>query len=162
MKLRIERLWRMVPVPIVSIDRMPGRLIGLSLGLLIVIRSDHAADRPTIVHELEHCKQFWKGGLLVHMLRYWSSRGYRLRAELEAFRAELAACDGAERAERLDDAARSLATGYHVGLDIHACRHLLTCSLPSEASWPTSQPAAERPPMSSPPVSARSTNATRR
>ena len=34
------------------------------------LRSDHADDWPTIVHELEHCKQFWRGGALVQALSY--------------------------------------------------------------------------------------------
>jgi hypothetical protein len=162
MKLSIERLWRVLPVPVLAFDRMPGRLVGLSMGLFVVVRSDYAADRPTLVHELEHCKQFWKGGVLLHMVRYYLSRDYRLRVEVEAFRAELDACAPGERIARLDDAARALATGYHVGLDVHACRHLLTCSLPSAGSWPTSQTAGSRLATSSPAVSARSTDSTRR
>ena len=125
MKLTFERLWRVLPVPVIVLDRMPGRLVGLSMGLFVVVRSDYAGDRPTIVHELVHCRQFWRGGLLVHMLRYYASRDYRLRVELEAFGAELDACDADQRGPRLDDAARALASGYHVGLDVHACRHLL-------------------------------------
>ena len=162
MKLTFERLWKVLPVPVVALDRLPGRLVGLSMGVFVVIRSDHAADRPTIVHELEHCKQFWRGGALVHMLRYYASRDYRLQVELEAFRAELDACTPAERGPRLDDAARALSSGYHVGLDVHACRLLLTCSHPSEASWPTSPTGASIRPNSSPAVMGRSTDSTRR
>jgi hypothetical protein len=96
------------------------------------------------------------------MLRYYASRGYRLKVEVEAFRAELDACEPHERFVRLDDAARALSTGYHVGLDVHACRHLLSCSDPSEISWATSPPAASHPSTSSTPVMARSTDSTRR
>lgn len=160
MKLSIERLWRVVPVPVLAFDRMPGRLVGLSMGVFVVVRTDYAADRPTLIHELEHCKQFWKGGVLLHMVRYYLSRDYRLRVEVEAFRAELAACAPAELAARLDDAARALATGYHVGLDVHACRLLLTCSRPSAGSWPTSPTAGSPRLRSSSAVSARSTDST--
>jgi hypothetical protein len=160
MRLNFERLWRVLPVPVLVLDRMPGRLVGLSMGVFVVVRSDYAADRPTLIHELEHCKQFWRGGVLLHMLRYYASRDYRLRVELEAFRAEIDACAPHQRGARLDDAARALASGYHVGLDVHACRHLLTCSPPSASSWPTSPPAVERRPTSSPPVTARSTDTT--
>ncbi|MEI7447279.1 MAG: hypothetical protein WCK28_20495 [Burkholderiales bacterium] len=162
MKLRIERVWRVLPVPVLVLDRMPGRLVGLSMGLFVMVRSDYAADRPTIVHELEHCKQFWKGGAIVHMLRYYASRRYRLRVEVEAFHAELDACAPEERPERLDDAVRSLATGYHLGLDVHTCRQLLSCSHPFAASWPTSPRAAATPSSSSPAVMARSTDSTPR
>jgi hypothetical protein len=160
MTLTFERLWRVLPVPVFALDRLPGRLVGLSMGLFVVIRTDYAADRPTIVHELEHCKQFWRGGALLHMLRYYASRPYRLRVELEAFRAELDACRPEDRSLRLEDAARALASGYHVELDVHACRHLLTCSPPSDGSWPTSPRAASHPPISSPAVMARSTDST--
>lgn len=160
MRVTLETLWKVLPVPVLALDRLPGRLVGLSMGLFVVIRSDHATDRPTIVHELVHCKQFWRGGAVVHMLRYYLSRDYRLRVELEAFRAELEACTPAERGHRLDDAARALASGYHVGLDVHACRLLLTCSHPSDGSWPTSPRGASLLPTSSPAVMGRSTDST--
>lgn len=163
--LTFALLWRVLPVPILVLDRMPGRLVGLSMGLFVVVRHDYAGDRPTIVHELEHCKQFWRGGTIIHMLRYYVSRAYRLRVELEAFRAELAACAPTERGARLEDAARALAGGYHIGLDVHACRHLLSCPVPSPRSadsWPTSRPARTRPSNSSPAVMGRSTGSTAR
>ncbi len=160
MRLSIERLWRVVPVPVIVLDRMPGCLIGLSMGLFVVVRSDYARDRPTMIHELEHCKQFWRGGVLLHMVRYYASRTYRLRVEVEAFRAELDACEPEERAARLDDAARALATGYHVGLDAATCRRHLTCSHPFDAAWPTSPRATPRRPTRSPAAMVRSTNST--
>ena len=162
MRVTLERLGHRVPVPVIVLDRMPGRLVGLSMGLFIIVRSDHAPDRPTIVHELVHCRQFWRGGTVVHMLRYYASRRYRLRSELEAFRAEIAACAPAQRGARLEEAARALANGYHLGLDIHACRTLLECSPPSNGSWPTSRPGAARPSTSSPAVMGRSTDSTAR
>jgi hypothetical protein len=162
MRVTFERLWRVLPVPVLAVHRLPGRLIGLSMGLFIVLRSDHADDRPTLVHELEHCKQFWRGGAVIHMLRYYASRDYRLRVELEAFRAELDACTAAEHGPRLDDAARALSSGYHVGLDVHACRLLLTCSHPSDGSWPTSPQGVSIRPTSSPAVMGRSTDSTPR
>lgn len=161
MRISIERLWRVVPVPVIALDRLPGRLVGLSMGLFVVVRSDYLADRPTIVHELEHCKQFWRGGILLHMLRYYASRSYRLRVEVEAFRAELAACPRWMVDVRLDDAARALASGYHVGLDVATCRRLLTCTLPSDGSWASSPAASAIPSTSLTPVTARSIDSTR-
>jgi hypothetical protein len=126
MKLKFHSIWGALPVPVLSVHRLPGRLVGVSLGAAIIVRSDYHEDWPTIVHELEHCKQFWRGGLVVHFLRYYMSRLYRLKSELSAFGAELAACDPHEQALRLDDAARALASGYRIGLDVHACRYMLT------------------------------------
>jgi hypothetical protein len=126
MKILMERLWKVLPVPVLAVERMPGRLIGLSMGVFVIIRSDFAADRPTVIHELEHCKQFWRGGAIVHMARYYLSRAYRLKVEVEAFRAEIAACEPQNAAARLDEAARALASGYRIERDIEACVALLT------------------------------------
>ena len=126
MKILMERLWKVLPVPVLAVERMPGRLIGLSMGLFVIIRSDFAADRPTVIHELEHCKQFWRGGAIVHMARYYLSRTYRLKVEVEAFQAEIAACEPHNAAARLDEAARALSSGYRIERDTEACFALLT------------------------------------
>jgi hypothetical protein len=126
MKILMERLWKVLPVPVLAVERMPGRLIGLSMGVFVIIRSDFAADRPTLIHELEHCKQFWRGGAILHMARYYLSRAYRLKVEVEAFRAEIAACEPHNAAARLDEAARALSSGYRIERDIEACIALLT------------------------------------
>lgn len=126
MKIRLHSIWKILPVPVISLERMPGRLVGLCVGPFVVVREDYASDYPTIVHELTHCKQFWRGLTVLHLVRYYGSRRYRLKAELEAFRAELAACDPGERRQRLLESARSLASSYSLGLDTEACRLLLT------------------------------------
>lgn len=125
MRVRFHRIWRAVPVPVLIVPHLPGRLVGVCLGPAVLVRADYGDDWPTIVHELEHCKQFWRGGIVVHFLRYYLSRSYRLAAEVQAFRAELEACDAPERGRRLDDAARALATGYRLQLDTRTCRRLL-------------------------------------
>ena len=104
----------------------------------MVVREDYAGDYPTIVHELTHCKQFWRGLTVVHLVRYYGSRRYRLKAELEAFRAELDACPPAERRQRLLESARSLASSYSLGLDTEACRLLL--SSPPHTALSSGQP----------------------
>jgi hypothetical protein len=104
------------PVPFIGMTRMPKTLIGICLGPLVVIRSSAMADYPTLVHELEHCKQFWRGGLVVHFLRYLLSHNYRLRAELAAFAAEVVACDEHERPTRIQESARALALCYRLSL----------------------------------------------
>ncbi|HZH06985.1 MAG TPA: hypothetical protein VEY69_09945 [Lautropia sp.] len=126
MKIRLHSIWRFLPVPVITLERMPGRLVGLCVGPFIVVREDYASDYPTIVHELTHCKQFWRGLTVLHLIRYYGSRRYRLKAEVEAFRAELAACTPAERRQRLHESARSLASSYSLGLDVNACRLLLS------------------------------------
>lgn len=128
MYARVYSLGGVLPVPLIAVRRLPGRLVGICLGPFIVVAKDYANDWPTIVHELEHCKQFWRGGLIVHFVRYYASRRYRLRCELAAYRAELEACEPNERGSRLDDSARALSSGYQLRLDTAACRRLLTAS----------------------------------
>jgi hypothetical protein len=128
MKARIYSLGGVVPVPVITVKRLPGRLIGICLGPFVLIHGDYADDWPTVVHELEHCKQFWRGGMVVHFALYYMSRAYRLRCELAAFRAELDACAPSERGSRLDDSARALATGYRLEMDAAVCRRLLVAA----------------------------------
>ena len=141
MKIHLERIWKILPVPVVTLRRMPGRLVGLCVGPFIVVREDYASDHPTIVHELTHCRQFWRGLGILHLIRYYGSRRYRLKAEVEAFRAELQACPPAERRRRLHESARSLATSYSLGLDTEACRLLLTSAAAPSARHPEFRPA---------------------
>jgi hypothetical protein len=141
-KIHFHSIWKVLPVPVISLERMPGRLVGLCVGPFIVVRADYASDYPTIVHELTHCKQFWRGLTLLHLIRYYGSRRYRLRAEVEAFRAELDACAPEERRRRLHESARALATSYSLGLDTEACRMLLsTPPLSSPRREPAMRPA---------------------
>lgn len=125
MNARIYSLGGFLPVPVFAVPRLPGRLVGVCMGPFILLTKDYANDWPTVVHELEHCKQFWRGGLIIHFARYYLSRRYRLRSELDAYRAELDACHPGERADRLDDSARALASGYQLKLDAATCRKLL-------------------------------------
>ena len=75
-----------MPVLIVVVPTLPGRLLGLSMGPIVVLEDSVAQDLGTLEHELVHTKQFWRNGLVLHFLRYWMSRNYRLAMELEAFR----------------------------------------------------------------------------
>ena len=125
MSVRLQWLWGVVPVPIVAADLLPPRVVGLCAGPLVLVRPSHADDWPTVVHELEHCRQFWRGGLVIHFLRYQLSRRYRLQAEVAAYAAELRACTAAERGSRLERAAQALATAYRLDVDTARCRALL-------------------------------------
>ncbi len=136
MRVKFHSIWKLVPVPVFTLESMPGRLVGLCLGPIVLVREDYADDWPTIVHELTHCRQFWRGFALLHLLRYYSSRRYRLRSEVEAFRAELAVCDPGERRQRLKDSARALSSSYSLGLDADACLLLLSSRRPfANGSW---------------------------
>lgn len=132
MKIRLEFIWRFVPVPVIGLKRLPGRLVGVCLGPGVVVRLDYLDDWPTIVHELTHCQQFWRGLALIHLIRYYGSQRYRLAVELEAFREEINACPAAERESRLLESARALASGYGLQMDVNHCQALLA----ARAHWP--------------------------
>lgn len=125
MKIRVHAIWRVLPVPIMVVQRLPGRIVGVCMGPFVLLRADYADDWPTVVHELEHCKQFWRGGAIVHLYRYLACPNYRLRSEIEAYQAELAVCPPAERSRRLYDSARALAHGYGLAVDVGLCQRLL-------------------------------------
>ncbi len=126
MRISLLKLPLFPPAVLVVPKRLPGRLIGLSLGPLIVIEQASATDHPTLIHELEHSRQFWCGGLVLHFLRYWLSRQYRLEAELRAFTLELSHCSIKEQGIRLPLSAGALASGYSLELTADQCQSLLT------------------------------------
>lgn len=129
MRIRFHSIWRVLPVPVLIVRRLPARAIGISLGPVILLRRGYEHDWPTLVHELEHCKQFWRGGAVLHLVRYLADPRYRLRAEIAAYRAELAACPPAERTGRLYDSADALALGYGLGIPSRGCRRMLRAAV---------------------------------
>jgi len=52
----------------------------------IEIRTEYKGDRGLLQHELEHVRQYWTRGLIIHSLRYKYSQSYRLRCEVEAYK----------------------------------------------------------------------------
>lgn len=79
------------------------------------IHPDYADDAGLLAHELTHVRQWWRRPLS-HGKRYARSEVYRLNAEVEAFRAQLAAYPAEHRDYYLDRLAHRLATYYGFGL----------------------------------------------
>jgi hypothetical protein len=125
-RLTVKSIYGFIPVPIISSPWLPGRIVGLSLGFAVLVRDDYANDEPTLVHELVHCKQFFRSGGLLHFFRYFLSTQYRLSTEIEAYKAELASCDFTIKAARLDESACALANGYRLNLSAAQCKALLS------------------------------------
>jgi hypothetical protein len=46
-------------------------IYGEAKGFVIWIREDMRGDKGVLEHELEHVRQFWKHGLLIHMILLW-------------------------------------------------------------------------------------------
>jgi hypothetical protein len=124
-RFSLKSVYGFIPVPVITSPWLPGRIVGLSLGFAVVVRDDYAHDEPTLVHELVHCKQFFRSGGLVHFLLYFLSRKYRLNTEIEAYRAEIDSCDANIATSRLEESASALAHGYRLKLSAAQCKTLL-------------------------------------
>jgi hypothetical protein len=119
MGFRVDLLWGFAPTLTVYSKILPKTIIGICLGPVVVIQKHYKTDLGTLVHELEHCKQFWSRGLIVHFLRYCLSNQYRLRCEIEAYAAELI-----YRAKQLDEdaiaiASQTIAYAYRLNISEH-------------------------------------------
>lgn len=82
-------IYHVIPVPVATTSRLiSDRFSALSLGVAIFIRPAQRDNEALIAHELTHCRQFYRS-LGVNALRYWLSKDYRYRAELEAWRVHI-------------------------------------------------------------------------
>ncbi|MBL0420864.1 hypothetical protein JI739_10955 [Ramlibacter sp. AW1] len=86
---------------------------------LIIIHPRFRGHPGLLAHEKVHAEQMRRDGLLRFWWRYASSRRHRLAYEVEAYRVSMAhGCT-------LASAARTLATGYWLGIDEQQARHAL-------------------------------------
>jgi hypothetical protein len=124
-RFSLKSIYGVIPVPVIACPWLPGRIVGLSLGFAVLLRDDYADDEPTLVHELVHCKQFFRSGGLLHFLLYLLNRRYRLSTEIEAYRAEIDSCEAHIAVSRLEESASALAHGYRLKLSASECKALL-------------------------------------
>lgn len=74
---------------IVHTDRfIPPAFNGRAIGPVVLIRPEFRGDPAVLAHEMVHVRQWWRG-MLIHSLRYLWSRSYRMRAEAEAYAAQI-------------------------------------------------------------------------
>ncbi|QYY30295.1 DUF4157 domain-containing protein [Cupriavidus pinatubonensis] len=66
---------------------IPARFDGYTVGPVVLVRP--GTSEALLAHELTHVRQFWRTGGLYGLLT-WLSPRWRLRFELEAYRAQLA------------------------------------------------------------------------
>lgn len=111
--------YRILPALVIHTDRMPSRFAGFAFGPLVFIRPGRRGDAGLLAHELVHVRQFYRT-LGLNGPLYLLSRRYRLRAEVEAFRAQLAKSPGMEKAF-----AQLLATRYRLGLSVEEAEERL-------------------------------------
>jgi hypothetical protein len=87
---------------------------------LILLRPDRAGDQALIAHETRHTEQMREFGTGTFWWRYLTSRAFRLQAELDAYRVQLALAPWA-----LDGMAQYLATRYFLKITKPQARALL-------------------------------------
>jgi hypothetical protein len=97
---------------------LPGSLLGICLGPVVLLHHSLMLDQPSIEHELVHSRQFWRNGLVLHFLRYWLQPSYRQAMEIEAFSAELGNRPEDEYQRCLEMAASSLSSRYGLSIDV--------------------------------------------
>ena len=73
----------------VSYKEVDGKVKNFAKGCRIVIQPKYKDDKGLLKHELAHVKQWYRGGLLIHTLRYKRSRRYRLYCEVEAYKEQM-------------------------------------------------------------------------
>ncbi|MEJ7929268.1 hypothetical protein WG922_04705 [Ramlibacter sp. AN1015] len=86
---------------------------------LIVIHPRYRNDAGLLAHEHVHVEQMRRDGLLRFWWRYACSRRHRLAYEVEAYRVSIA------HGSTLAGCARTLATGYWLGIDERQAREAL-------------------------------------
>jgi hypothetical protein len=65
-------------------------MYGEAKGPFVWIREDVKDDKGILAHELEHARQFWAWGLIIHMLLLWIPR-YRAWSERKAYTKQMQA-----------------------------------------------------------------------
>jgi hypothetical protein len=119
--------------PVIYTDRIPQRFAGMTFTFVILIRPAHRNDAGLHEHEKVHVRQFWLTWGL-HPLLYGLSKGYRLRAEVEAYRVQLRFSPGNEELF-----AGFLATKYGLAVTPENALRLLK----SQHSDPCGDPSGE-------------------
>jgi hypothetical protein len=109
-----------LPAPVFYLESLGG-WGGLAVGPIIFITEKYRDDQGLHLHELEHVEQAWRGLLVVHGLRYRFQRSYRLRAEVAAYRRQIAAKPQAS----IDYAVRALAHKYDLRITEGEARRYL-------------------------------------
>lgn len=87
---KLKFIYYIFPVLIVYKDFLvKEQFEGICYGPLIAIKSKSKNSKSLLEHELIHSKQTLRMLVLFHMLLYKFSRTYRLKAELEAYNAQV-------------------------------------------------------------------------
>lgn len=125
--MRIKFIYKIIIVPIFYTEiLLPKNAAGVSRGFFVIINPKYKNDIGLLEHELTHSRQFWKYGLIVHSLRYYFSKEYRLKCEVEAYKEQLKFPPASENPERyLDKYASYISENYNFEVTKDEARDLL-------------------------------------
>jgi len=96
---------------------------GKQILFLILIHPKYRDDAGIHQHELEHVEQAWKLALIGHSLAYLLSRKYRLWAEVQAYRRQIAVYG---TGAAIEFAVNALVNKYDLQITETEARELLT------------------------------------
>lgn len=103
---------------------IPKKFSGMTYGFIAFIRPHLFDDVGLLAHESTHIKQWWRSFGLGPFL-YLLSKNYRLKWEVEAYRAQLAVLPETLRWGAAQKFASSLSTKYRLGIPFEAAFALI-------------------------------------
>jgi len=114
-------IFKFIPVPVFVTNKLRHKQFqGESWVFFVLIRpSVLEQHRESLVaHELTHCKQAWKYGIIPFKLLYWCSPKWRLKFEIEGYTTQLIALSLDVNLRRLaiQEMVESMYKKYNLGL----------------------------------------------
>ena len=93
---------------------IPSNRGGCTYSFFILVRDEYTGvvRDALVIHEREHVRQWWTGGLFIHNLRYALSSSYRYQCELKAYAVQIKALPEEHRTHYLSYFSHYLATTY--------------------------------------------------
>ena len=114
-----------LPTPVFYVDEFWGRwkgFGGLTILNLIFIKRKYEGDGGLHAHEVTHVEQAYRLLFLLHSVLYLLSRKYRLWAEVQAYRRQIAFYG---QPASIDFAVDALVSKYDLNITVEEARSLL-------------------------------------
>jgi len=105
---------------IIYVSNKPNGFAGYTYPFVILINKKYENDIGLLQHELTHIKQIYRTFGL-HLFLYLFSKKYRLKAEVEAYRAQLKYSPNS-----LDKFAMYLSTKYNLNIDFKEAKERIS------------------------------------
>ena len=119
----IKTVYKILPAFITYTDNLPEVMGGWAKFCFIKILNKYKDDIGLLNHELTHVKQFYRLGLFHVFLTLLKK--YRLKIELEAYKAQLLSYPEEDRERKILYFAKFLSERYNLDKTVDECYHLL-------------------------------------